>query len=306
MSRFSDAVNAQIASEFAASQQYTAIAVHYDAGTLPQLAAHFYRQALEERNHAMMLVQYLLDTGATVAIPGVQEPQTVFADDRAPVELALEQERTVTAQIANLVQVAREENEHVGEQFLGWFLEEQREEVASMSALLSVVERAGAAQILLVEDYLSRTAAIASEPSGSRTACCRRRALARPGRRAGQGGLEPIEERDLGRLQPAARLVELEPLDPVDLGERPDDPRVRRPLQVEGVAHRRRRVEVSLRSEADHELARLLGDLDRARSAALRAACSRSPPRTRAERPRRAPHPARPRPSGSSSARGPS
>ncbi len=167
MSRFSDAVNAQIASEFAASQQYTAIAVHYDAGTLPQLAAHFYRQALEERNHAMMLVQYLLDTGATVAIPGVQEPQTVFADDRAPVELALEQERTVTAQIANLVQVAREENEHVGEQFLGWFLEEQREEVASMSALLSVVERAGAAQILLVEDYLSRTAAVASEPSGA-------------------------------------------------------------------------------------------------------------------------------------------
>ncbi len=167
MSRFSDAVNAQIASEFAASQQYTAIAVHYDAGTLPQLAAHFYRQALEERNHAMMLVQYLLDTGATVVIPGVQEPQTVFADDRAPVELALEQERTVTAQIANLVQVAREENEHVGEQFLGWFLEEQREEVASMSALLSVVERAGAGQILLVEDYLSRTTAIAAEPSST-------------------------------------------------------------------------------------------------------------------------------------------
>ena len=76
MSRFTDAINTQIASEFAASQQYTAIAVHYDAGTLPQLAAHFYRQALEERNHAMMLVQYLLDTGATVRIPGVQQPET--------------------------------------------------------------------------------------------------------------------------------------------------------------------------------------------------------------------------------------
>ena len=167
MSRFTDAVNTQIASEFAASQQYTAIAVHYDAGTLPQLAAHFYRQALEERNHAMMLVQYLLDTGATVQIPGVQQPETAFADDRAPVELALEQERTVTAQISHLVQVAREENEHVGEQFLGWFLEEQREEVASMSALLSVVERAGSDQLLLVEDYLSRTAAIVPGPSST-------------------------------------------------------------------------------------------------------------------------------------------
>ena len=70
MSRFADAVNTQIESEFAASQQYTAIAVHYDAATLPQLAAHFYRQALEERNHAMMLVQYLLDTGETRRDPG--------------------------------------------------------------------------------------------------------------------------------------------------------------------------------------------------------------------------------------------
>ena len=167
MSRFADAVNTQIQSEFAASQQYTAIAVHYDAATLPQLAAHFYRQALEERNHAMMLVQYLLDAGENVAIPGVQQPQTAFDDDRAPIQLALEQEQSVTAQISNLVTIAREENEHVGEQFLGWFLEEQREEVASMSALLAVVDRAGAGQLLLVEDYLTRAAALASAPSGA-------------------------------------------------------------------------------------------------------------------------------------------
>ena len=57
MSKFTDALNDQVASEFGASQQYVAIAVHYDAETLPQLAAHFYRQAVEERNHAMMLVQ---------------------------------------------------------------------------------------------------------------------------------------------------------------------------------------------------------------------------------------------------------
>ena len=181
MSRFADAVNTQIQSEFAASQQYTAIAVHYDAATLPQLAAHFYRQALEERNHAMMLVQYLLDTGENVAIPGVQQPQTAFDDDRAPIQLALEQEQSVTAQISNLVTIAREENEHVGEQFLGWFLEEQREEVASMSALLAVVDRAGAGQLLLVEDYLTRAAALASAPSGAAPpaagGCCAARAL---------------------------------------------------------------------------------------------------------------------------------
>jgi bacterioferritin B len=155
VSRFSDAVNEQVAYEFGASQQYVAIAVWYDAETLPQLAAHFYRQALEERNHAMMLVQYLLDAGEKAAIPAVAAPQNDFADAVAPVRLALEQERTVTDQIARLAALAREEGELVGEEFLNWFLKEQREEVASMSALLSVVERASS-NILLAEEYLVR------------------------------------------------------------------------------------------------------------------------------------------------------
>ncbi len=63
MAAFPDGLNEQVGHEFAASQQYVAIAVHYDAQTLPRLAAHFYRQAVEERNHAMMIVQYLLDAG---------------------------------------------------------------------------------------------------------------------------------------------------------------------------------------------------------------------------------------------------
>ena len=165
MSRFGEALNEQIANEFAASQQYIAIAVHYDTQTLPQLAAHFYRQAVEERNHAMMIVQYLLDAGEAVHVPGVATPSTSFADDRAPVDLALQQERQVTEQIAKLVDIAREDGEQVGERFLGWFLEEQREEVASMASLLAVIDRATAANMLLVEEYLARTAVTAAEPT---------------------------------------------------------------------------------------------------------------------------------------------
>jgi len=153
--RFPEALNEQVANEYAASQQYVAIAVYYDTETLPLLAAHFYRQAVEERNHAMMLVQYLLDADHDVVVPGVEAPQTSFADAVAPVVLALEQEKRVTDQISALVALAREENELVGEQFLHWFLAEQREEVSSMSDLLSVVRRAGDS-LLLVEDFLAR------------------------------------------------------------------------------------------------------------------------------------------------------
>jgi ferritin len=156
--RFPDALNEQVAREYAASQQYVAIAVHYDAETLEQLAAFFYRQAVEERNHAMMIVQYLLDAGEQVVVPGVDSPQTEFADAVEPVRLALAQERTVTEQIVALVKLAREEGDLVGEQFLAWFLQEQREEVASMSTLLSVVERAAGVNLLLAEEHLARAA----------------------------------------------------------------------------------------------------------------------------------------------------
>ena len=162
MGAFPDGLNEQVGHEFGASQQYVAIAAHYDAQTLPRLAAHFYRQAVEERNHAMMIVQYLLDADEAVTIPGVEAPKTAFADVVEPVRLALEQERRVTAQISALVQLARTEGDLVGEQFLHWFLQEQREEVSSMAALLTVVERSKD-NVMLIEDYLAReTAANAS------------------------------------------------------------------------------------------------------------------------------------------------
>jgi ferritin len=157
MASFPDGLNEQVGHEFAASQQYVAIAVHYDAQTLPRLAAHFYRQAVEERNHAMMIVQYLLDADERVDVPGVEPPQTAFADVVEPVRLALDQEKRVTEQISELAKLARSEGDLVGEQFLHWFLQEQREEVSSMAALLTVVERSHD-NVMLIEDFLAREA----------------------------------------------------------------------------------------------------------------------------------------------------
>ncbi|MDQ6804502.1 MAG: ferritin [Actinomycetota bacterium] len=153
--RFVERLNEQIAQELAASQQYIANAVYYDAETLPRLAAFFYGQAVEERNHAMMMVRYLLDADATVTIPGVAAPESQFADMVAPIALALEQERRVSDQIAGLMGVAREEGDYLSEQFVQWFLKEQVEEVSTMSGLLTVVERSSDSP-MLVEDYLVR------------------------------------------------------------------------------------------------------------------------------------------------------
>jgi ferritin len=154
-SSFAEALNEQVANEFAAHQQYVAIAVHYDAETLPRLATFFYRQAVEERNHAMMLVQYLLDADLEVSTPGVAAPEVGFSDIVAPVELALAQEKRVTKQISALAGKAREEGDYQGEQFMQWFIKEQVEEVSTMSDLLRIVQRAKD-NPLMAEEYLAR------------------------------------------------------------------------------------------------------------------------------------------------------
>ncbi|WP_016700696.1 ferritin [Actinoalloteichus spitiensis] len=154
-SKFHSLLRAQVRNEFTASQQYVAVAVWFDSHDLPQLARHFYRQALEERNHAMMIVRYLLDNDLDAAIPGVDEVRNEFGEVEELIALALEQERGVTEEIVTLAKAARAEDDYLGEQFMQWFLKEQVEEVAQMSTLLNVVRRAQG-NLFEVENFLAR------------------------------------------------------------------------------------------------------------------------------------------------------
>ncbi|GAA3328953.1 MULTISPECIES: ferritin [Paeniglutamicibacter] len=152
--QFNELLTRQLGNEFAASQQYIAIAAWFDGQDLPRLAKHFYRQALEERNHAMMMVQYMLDRGIKFVIPGIGEVRNDFATAEDPLVLALAQEIEVTEQIKELFAAARAENDPLGEQFMLWFLKEQVEEVASMSTLLNIARRASS--LFEIETFLAR------------------------------------------------------------------------------------------------------------------------------------------------------
>src|SRR2546430_15340455 len=73
-----DAINEQIGYEFSASMQYYAIAAHFAAEALPQLSAHFFQQAEEEKAHALRFIKYVVDAGGTVVIPAIDAPQSKF------------------------------------------------------------------------------------------------------------------------------------------------------------------------------------------------------------------------------------
>lgn len=151
---FNELLTRQVGNEFAASHQYIAVAAWFDRQDLPQLAKHFYRQSLEERNHSMMMVRYILDRGLQIAIPGIEPVRNDFANVEEPLALALAQEQEVTDNIKELFAAARAENDALGEQFMLWFLKEQVEEVASMTTLLNIARRAD--NLFDIENFLAR------------------------------------------------------------------------------------------------------------------------------------------------------
>lgn len=164
------ALNQQVGNEMHASLQYVAIAAHFAAQDLPNLAAFFYRQAEEERAHAMKFVHFVVEVGGRVEIPAIASPRSAFARAAEAVALSLDWEHTVTEQIYALVDIAKEDRNYIAQRFLDWFVTEQLEEINSMQTLLSLVERAGEENLLFVEDYLGRNAIVPAAAEGEAAA----------------------------------------------------------------------------------------------------------------------------------------
>jgi len=149
-----DAFNQQIANEFGASMQYVSIAAHFQKMQLTLLANLFFKQAEEEREHAMKFVKYLLDTKGDLRIPQIAAATPTFASAEAAVAAALSWEQEVTRQITGLMDQAVKDNDYLGQSFLQWFIDEQLEEVVKMDRLLSVIRQSGEKNLLMVEAYL--------------------------------------------------------------------------------------------------------------------------------------------------------
>ena len=149
-------LNKQIGSELGASNQYVNVAAYFDNEGLSELSGFFFRQSAEERVHAMRFVDYVLDAGGKVAVPAIEAPPSEIDSAEKAVELSLNWEMQVTGQINALMDLAIEENDHITQEFLRWFIDEQLEEVSTMEELLSVVRRAGDANLLFVEQYVVR------------------------------------------------------------------------------------------------------------------------------------------------------
>ena len=104
------------------------------------------------------LRRLVLDSGGHVEIPAIPAPKHNFNSVIDAVDLSLSWEKEVTEQINRLMDSAVKENDFLTQNFLGWFLTEQVEEIATMKTLLKVARRAGP-NVLLLEDFVAREGA---------------------------------------------------------------------------------------------------------------------------------------------------
>lgn len=148
-------LNEQVKNEFYAEWAYLAMAYSFEDMGLKVFAARFFQQATEEREHAMKVAKYLVEQGAAVKLQQLPQPKIDYKSAEEIVAAALEHEKKVTRDFNEIADLAISERDHATGAFCKWFIDEQVEEVSSMSELLTWVKMASSpGQLLMLENRI--------------------------------------------------------------------------------------------------------------------------------------------------------
>ena len=153
-------INNQINKELYSGYLYLSFADYYENEGLSGFANWYFVQAQEERDHALIMRKYLLDNDCKVTLTAIDAPDMTFADHIAPIKAALEHEKYVTSLINDIYAAADAVKDYRTMKFLDWFVDEQLEEEANASDLLTKMKLFGTdAKALydLDQEYAART-----------------------------------------------------------------------------------------------------------------------------------------------------
>ena len=152
-------LNEQINKEFYSAYLYLDMAIFYDAMDLDGYANYYTIQAQEERDHALLFMQYLQSTGQKVTLDAIGKPDKVYEKVLDPLVAAAEHERYVSALINNIYHEAYQVRDYRTMKFLDWFVDEQREEEDNADSMISRYQLFGSdprGLYLLDQEYAGR------------------------------------------------------------------------------------------------------------------------------------------------------
>ena len=137
-------LNNQIQKEFYSAYLYLQFSNFYTEQGLNGFANWYKVQAQEERDHALLFVQYMQNNDLPVTFEAIEKPDAVLTNNMDPLNAALKHEQYVTDLIHAIYEAAYEAKDFRTMQFLDWFVKEQGEEETNAQELIKKMELFGA------------------------------------------------------------------------------------------------------------------------------------------------------------------
>ena len=138
-----EALVKQIEKEGYSSSLYLSMAVWADTNGYEGSAKWFYAQAEEERLHMLKIIKYVNERGGVGVIPSFKQPPTDFKDVKEVFVKSFEHEKSITQSINDIIGVCVDERDFTTHTWLQWFITEQIEEEASVSAIVDKLHLLG-------------------------------------------------------------------------------------------------------------------------------------------------------------------
>ena len=138
-----DLLNNQVNAELYSAYLYLDFSIYYDDLGLDGFANWYRIQAQEERDHALLMMEYMQNNGERVVLEAIQKPDKVLDDKLHVLELALEHEQLVTSLIHAIYDAAYTARDFRTMQFLDWFVKEQCEEEKNASDMIQKMKMFG-------------------------------------------------------------------------------------------------------------------------------------------------------------------
>ena len=136
-------LNEQVNKEFYSAYLYLDFSNYYYDQGLDGFGNWYKIQAQEERDHAMLFLQYLQNNGERVVLEAIAKPDVELVSAKAILAEGLKHEQYVTSLIHTIYDAAYAVKDFRTMQFLDWFVKEQGEEENNADTLIKKFELFG-------------------------------------------------------------------------------------------------------------------------------------------------------------------
>ena len=156
--KMTKALNEQLNREFYSAYLYLSMSAYCNRNDFPGAANWFLMQYKEEQDHATRIYNYLIDQDSKVLLQEIAKPPKKFGSLLETYEESLEHEQYMTKNLNELSDYALKEKDHATQNLLQWFVNEQVEEEATVSEIISKLKMVGedGYGILMIDNELSQ------------------------------------------------------------------------------------------------------------------------------------------------------